>query len=127
MIEINLLPGPKKKKSSGGAGFSLDQFRAIFDSVKDPLLVGSASAWVVGLLFIAFFYTTDTARHSRLNEELTRVEAEQRRFQVMIDQKRRAERLRDSLVTEINLIRSIDGERYVWGHVLEEVSRALPD
>jgi len=128
MIEINLLPGPKKKrKASAGIGISLDQFKAIFDQVKDPLLVGAVACWVVGILVIAFFYTTDTGRMGRLQEELTRVEQEQKRFQVMIDQKRKAERLRDSLVAEINVIRSIDGERFVWGHILEEVTRALPD
>ncbi len=127
MIEINLLPGPKKKKSAGGAAISLAQIKALFEQVRDPLLVGAIAAWVVGLGVIVFLYTTDTSRLTALQEETTRVEAEQKRFQVMIDQKRKAEKLRDSLVAELGIIRGIDGERYVWGHILEEVTRALPD
>ncbi len=45
----------------------------------------------------------------------------------MIAQKRRAERLRDSLETELGEIRNIDSDRYIWPHVLEEVTKALPD
>ncbi|HWP37816.1 MAG TPA: PilN domain-containing protein, partial [Gemmatimonadales bacterium] len=50
-----------------------------------------------------------------------------RRFQALISQKRREERLRDSLILELNAIRSIDAERYVWPHILEEVTKAVPD
>ena len=47
MIEINLLPGPKKKKSAGpGFGVSLDDLKAMLATVKDPLLIGAVTAWV---------------------------------------------------------------------------------
>ena len=40
MIEINLLPG-KKKKPSGGAGFklALPDFQGLLASIKNPLLL----------------------------------------------------------------------------------------
>ena len=72
-------------------------------------------------------YAADTRRMASLDEQLVRVEAEQRRFSALIAQKRKAEQLRDSLITELTVIRNIDGERYVWAHILEEVTRALPD
>jgi Tfp pilus assembly protein PilN len=62
-----------------------------------------------------------------LRDEHTRVEAEHRRYRNLILQKRRAERLHDSLVAELTAIREIDSDRYVWPHVLEEVTKALPD
>jgi Tfp pilus assembly protein PilN len=34
--------------------------------------------------------------------------------------------IRDSLVAQIGVIRSVDGDRYVWSHVLDEVTKALP-
>src|SRR5258705_12192237 len=48
MIEINLLPG-KKKKAAGGAGLklSLPDFRAIISQIKDPWLIGVVGDWVV--------------------------------------------------------------------------------
>jgi Tfp pilus assembly protein PilN len=128
MIEVNLLPGPKKKKAGGGApSISFDDFKVILAKVKDPLLVGAVGAWAVGIAVIAILYTADTARMVALDEDLRRVEAEQRRFSALITQKRRAEQLRDSLVVELNAIRGIDAERYIWPHIMEEVTRALPD
>jgi Tfp pilus assembly protein PilN len=128
MIEINLLPGPKKKKSAG-AGFavSLDDLKAMLATVKDPLLIGAVAAWVLALVVVGFFYVTDTRKMAAQEEELGRVQSEQRRFAALIQQKRKAEILRDSLVSELTVIRSIDAQRYVWPHIFEEVSRALPD
>jgi Tfp pilus assembly protein PilN len=129
MIEVNLLPGPKKKKASGGAGLSVsfDELKALVAKVKDPLLVFAVGGWAAGLAVIAVLYTADARRLAVLQEDLTRIEAEQRRFGALIAQKRKSEQLRDSLVTELNVIRGIDAERYVWPHIMEEVTRALPD
>jgi len=127
MIEINLLPG-KKKKAAPGAGFklALPDFQGLIASIKNPwLLVASlASVIVVGgglLLFI-----TQSTRLRVLNGRLADVQAEKRRFDAVIAQKRQSERIRDSLVAEITIIRGIDADRYVWPHVLDQITKALP-
>jgi Tfp pilus assembly protein PilN len=127
MIEINLLPG-KKKKAAPGAGFklALPDFSGLIASIKNPwLLVASvASVVVVGgglLLFI-----TQSARLRVLNSRLAEVQAEKRRFDAVIAQKRQSERIRDSLVAEIAIIRGIDADRYIWPHVLDQITKALP-
>jgi Tfp pilus assembly protein PilN len=43
-----------------------------------------------------------------------------------MQQKRKAERIRDSLQTQIGVIRGVDRGRYVWPHVLDEVAKTLP-
>src|SRR5690348_10275480 len=127
MIEINLLPG-KKKKAAGGAGFklALPDFRGLLATVKNPwLLVVSVVSVVVvggGLLFFITQSTRLRVLQSRLNE----VQAEKARFDVVIAQKRQSERMRDSLVAEINIIRGIDADRYVWPHLLDQITKALP-
>ena len=126
MIRINLLPGPKKR-GGAGAGFSLGGLKGIVEQVKDPLLLGVAGSWAVGLLVVGFLYVTQTARLGALESRHTEIEAEARRFRALMVQKRRAEELRDSLVTELNAIRSIDADRYIWPHIFEEISKALPD
>jgi len=57
---------------------------------------------------------------------LEEVRAEKRRFDVVIAQKRNYENMRDSLVAQINVIRGIDADRYVWPHVLDQITKALP-
>ncbi len=127
MIEINLLPGKKSKKAAGpGFKLALPDFRAIFAQVKDPWLIGAIAAWVAVGGGGASLYVTGRARLGAAQSRLEAVKSEKRRYDIVIAQKRQAERARDSLVYEINVIRTIDASRYIWPHVLDQVTKALP-
>lgn len=126
MIEINLLPGKKKAAKGTGMSLSMPDFKAIIAQVKDPWLIGAVIAWVIvggggALLFIA-----DRARIARADSRLEQVRTEKRRYDIVIAQKRQAEKVRDSLLYEITVIRNIDADRYVWPHVLDQATKALP-
>jgi Tfp pilus assembly protein PilN len=125
-IEVNLLGGPKKARKAGG-GLSLPDFSQMFAQVKDPLFIGAIAAVVAAVLFIGTLFTLQQAKLASLESEVTEARAEARRYATLLRQKRQAEGLRDSLVVELQAIREIDGDRYVWPHVMEEVTRALPD
>lgn len=127
MIEINLLPG-KKKKKAGGAGFkfALPDFKALLTQVKDPWLLSAIGSGALAVAVVGGFFIYDGTRLARLNSQLDAVKAEKRRFDVVIAQKRNSERIRDSLVAQINVIRGIDADRYVWPHVLDQITKALP-
>ncbi len=124
-IEINLLPGARKK--AGGAGLSLPDFSQIVTRVKDPLLVGALAAWVVGLSAMGWMWYTQTSALSAMEPRLLDVQNTARRFGQIIAQKERQTSLRDSLVIELDAIRKIDGDRFVWPHIMEEVTKALPE
>lgn len=126
MIEINLLPG--KKKAAKGAGFSLSMpdFKGIIAQVKDPWLIGAVVAWVIVGGGGALLFITDRARMARAESRLEGVRQEKRRYDIVIAQKRQAENVRDSLLYEINVIRDIDADRYIWPHVLDQTTKALP-
>lgn len=125
MIRVNLLPGPQKRRGGGGA--KLPNFGEMFAKVKDPLLIGAVGAWIVGLAVIGVLYFAGAKAHSSAESRVQRVEAEARRYRALRAQKTKAEHLRDSLVVELGKIREIDADRYVWPHVLDEVTHALPD
>jgi len=124
-IEINLLPGARKK--AGGAGLSLPDFSQIVARVKDPLLVGVLATWVVGLSVMGWMWYTQTSALSAMEPRLLDVQNAARRFGQIIAQKERQTSLRDSLVIELDAIRKIDGDRFVWPHIMEEVTKALPE
>lgn len=126
MIRINLLPGPQRKRRGGG-GFSLGSATELLAKVKNPLMIGVVLAWVAGLGAAVGLWVLQTRQLAAVQDEHGRIEAEARRYRTLIREKRRAEGLRDSLRAEINAIRVIDAERYVWPHILEEVTKALPD
>jgi Tfp pilus assembly protein PilN len=125
MIEINLFPSAKKKKA--GAGLSLPDFGAMFSGFKDPLLLATIGVWIVVGGVCAAVWSFETARLAQLEPQVLQVRTEARQFRTLLAQKRKLETLRDSLGTELDLIREIDRGRYVWPHIMEEVTKALPD
>jgi type IV pilus assembly protein PilN len=129
MININLLPGQKRKAGGGGGGgfkFALPDLSAIMANVKDPWLIAAVLAWVLIGGGSAALFVLDTTRLAALESRLEGVKAEKRRFDVVIAQKRQSERIRDSLLAEIVVIRGIDADRYIWPHILDQVTKALP-
>jgi len=126
MIEINLLPGKKKKAPGAGMKLSMPDFRGIIAQVKDPWLIGAVVAWVIVGGGGALLFITDRARLASAEARLEAVRTEKRRYDIVIAQKRQAEKVRDSLLYEINVIRDIDADRYIWPHVLDQATKALP-
>lgn len=126
MIEINLLPGKKKAAKGSGLSLAMPDFKAILAQVKDPWLIGAVVAWVIVGGGGALLFITDRARFARAESRLEQVRTEKRRYDIVIAQKRQAEKVRDSLLYEINVIRNIDADRYVWPHVLDQATKALP-
>ncbi|HMG18362.1 MAG TPA: PilN domain-containing protein [Gemmatimonadales bacterium] len=126
MIEINLLPGKKKAAKGAGMKLSMPDFRGIIAQVKDPWLIGAVVAWVIVGGGGALLFITDRARLASAEARLEAVRTEKRRYDIVIAQKRQAEKVRDSLLYEINVIRDIDADRYIWPHVLDQATKALP-
>jgi len=131
MIEINLLPGKKKAAPAGGRfkfglGLKLPDFRGIIANITNPWLLAASAAWVLVLGGGLALFVTSRARLAVLNSRLEEVRAEKRRFDAVIAQKRQSEKIRDSLVAEINIIHQIDADRYIWPHILDQVTKALP-
>jgi len=127
MIEINLLPG-KKKRAAPGGGFklALPDLRGLIASVKNPWLIAASAASAVVITGVVLLFFTQTARLRVAEARLEAVRIEKRRFDAVIAQKRQSEKIRDSLVAEINVIRGIDADRYVWPHILDQITKALP-
>ena len=126
MITINLRPGQKRKRAGNPLKDVGERFRALGTRVKDPLLIGAAAAWVIvaGFLAVSMFMTQREL--SALEPRIEQARAEHTRFKTFLAQKRKQELIRDSLVAQIGVIRSVDGDRYVWPHILDEIARALP-
>ena len=76
--------------------------------------------------FLGFVFIGTTRELSALEPQLEQTRAEHKRFKAFLAEKRHQETIRDSLVAQIGVIRTVDGDRYVWPHVLDEVTKALP-
>jgi Tfp pilus assembly protein PilN len=128
MITVNLRPGKRRKRSGVSFDFKgmLSGFRDLGTKVKDPLLLGAVGGWVLVLGFLSFVYLNNVRQLYSLEPRLEQARAENKRFKTFLADKRRQEKIRDSLLAQITVIRNVDGDRYVWPHVLDEVTKALP-
>ncbi len=127
MIEINLRPGLKRKRAGTSplAGLG-ERFKALGTRVQDPMMLLAGGAWALALLFLGGTWLLGQRQLGKLEPQLEETRAEHERFRNFVAAKRREELIRDSVPAQISTIRQVDGERYVWAHVLDEVARALP-
>ncbi|HET8624924.1 MAG TPA: PilN domain-containing protein, partial [Gemmatimonadales bacterium] len=123
----NLRPGLKRKRSRGTpfAGV-LDSLRGAGARVKDPLLLGAVGAWAIVFAFLGWTWISTATELSALEPKLEHTRAEHKRFKTFLEQKRKQEVIRDSLQRQIATIKTVDGDRYIWPHVMDEVTKALP-
>ncbi len=129
MIEINLKPGAKRATAKSGPAFAglKTQFAELTSGVKDPWAIAAGVACVVVVLGLGGLYLRTGAQRAALEPQIEEAMAEQRRYQGFLREKRRAESVRDSILVQIGTIASVDGNRYVWPHILDEVQAALPE
>jgi Tfp pilus assembly protein PilN len=129
MIEINLLPGAARKKSASSTRSSIDYsalFAGLSGQLKNVYIIGGAAVAVlavaaVGIMFLKASHDRTTAE-SRLDKAMT----DSTRYASVLAARAQLMAKRDTVLRQVNLIRSIDEDRYIWPHIMDEVSRALP-
>jgi Tfp pilus assembly protein PilN len=126
MITVNLRPDLKRKRARPPMQGALEGLRGLGSKIKDPLLLVAVVSWVAVVGWLGFMFLGTAHELSALEPQLEQSRAENKRFKAFLAEKRHQEMIRDSLVAQISVIRTVDGDRYVWAHVLDEVTRALP-
>ncbi len=126
MIEVNLLPGERKTRR-GSARFDVaGTLGNLGGRIRDPWLIGSAAAVIVAVASVGVLFSTQQARASEVGAKLETVVRDSTRYSRVLDARRKLTAERDSVHRQLQIIRTIDDNRYNWAHILDEVSRALP-
>src|SRR2546423_4564680 len=127
MIEINLLPGAGRKSRGRRSGVNLKAVLAdSISRVKDPYLIAAITCVIASSAAVGWMHLTQRAQAAELAQRTEKAQLDSARFVTVIRERRPAEASRDSVRRTLEIIRAIDNDRYVWAHVLDEVSRALP-
>jgi Tfp pilus assembly protein PilN len=133
MIEINLLPNAGgKARRSGGSKFkapSLDIgafLASLGERIREPWLIAGVGVTVVAVGIMAALYVTQMAREAKVTEAVQKAVKDSTRYASVLREREMAEARRDTVLRSLNLIRAIDDDRFIWPHVMDEVSRALP-
>jgi Tfp pilus assembly protein PilN len=129
MITVNLKPGQRRKRAGNplkGLLDNLSVFKELSAKIKDPLLMGAVGAWVLVIAVLGLLYLNNLRQLYVLEPRLEQARSENRRFKAFLADKRRQEKIRDSPLAQITVIKSVDGDRYIWPHLLDEITKALP-
>jgi Tfp pilus assembly protein PilN len=125
MIQVNLLPGAAEK--SQGRDFNLSGLvSGAASSISDKYLVSAVGVVSATVLAVGFLFMGQSSRERTLMEREQRGVQDSARYRVVLEAKAKAEATRDSLYQQVAIIKSIDDSRYLWPHLLEEISNALP-
>jgi Tfp pilus assembly protein PilN len=123
LIQINLLPGGTPKRASAARGARTPSLPKVGG---DPRVaaVGGAAFLLVILAGLGWWKTG--AARTELQAAVEREMADSVRLARTISLMETLDARRDTIESKISVIRSVDGRRYVWPHLMDEVSRAVP-
>ncbi|MGD2216485.1 MAG: PilN domain-containing protein [Gemmatimonadales bacterium] len=130
LIEMNLLPGGKRgaARPKGGRKLSLPKFEGLRDMIKgDPWVIGVAVLAIIAVLHLGFTWFTQGVTFSRVTEELEIQRQDSIRYAEAIAAADSLQARQDTLQRKQAIIREIDSDRFVWPHIMDEVSEALPE
>jgi Tfp pilus assembly protein PilN len=126
LIEINLLPAGEKKRRPAGRSGAARRGPALPKFAGDPYMLGLGLLGAAIFLWLGFSWwrvnTAQAAVESRIETE-TR---DSTRFASTIQLVEAMESRQDTIESKIEVIRGVDERRYIWPHLLDEISRAIP-
>ena len=131
MIEINLLPGADAR-AQAAAGSKIDFAGVDFGHrsakrIREPWLIGVvARSRSLALAVVGVLYMQQRSANRRSRRRCRRRCRTPRATPSVLREHDKAEAQRDTVLRSLNLIRAIDDDRFIWPHVMDEVSRALP-
>lgn len=129
MIEVNLHPeGSKRRRKAPTLPALGGLFKSRGDGAgRDPWLTAAIAVPVIALLFIGWLFMSQRGERVDLEQQLAEAVEDSARLSDLRS-------LSDSLIARearirerLDLIQGLDGGRFVWSHLLDEISLALPD
>ncbi len=124
MIEINLAPGAERARSSRRRlDLPIPSLPALGADLR---LVGVGAVALLGLLAIGFSAWRQGARERELSTRLEQEVTDSTRFATALALVHTLQARQDTIEQKIGVIRGVDQRRYVWPHLLDEISGAVP-
>lgn len=131
LIEMNLLPGTKRgaaRQRRGRRKLSVPRFEGLGEAIKgDPFVIAVVGLAVLAVVHFGYTAYSQGRELSRLETELDVQRQDSIRYAANIAAADSLKARQDTLQQKAQIIREIDSDRYVWAHVLDEVSASLPD
>jgi Tfp pilus assembly protein PilN len=126
VIEVNLLPGAARRGARRGAKASGSR-RSKGTPKVDRLLLAIIGAWVLGLGVAGWLHLKSADQRQEVELAIAQAVQDSVRYNTIIVQLDKLRARRDTIAHKLVLIQELDAGRYVWAHLIDEISRVLPD
>lgn len=132
MIEINLHPGAEKRKGGdrGGPSFELPDFGdfAGLESLRaDPWQTAMIAVIVLVPLVVGGLWYLQRSDEQAIRQRLETAREDSARLAELRSLNDSLVQRRRQIRERVELVKNLDEGRFVWPHLLDEVSRALPE
>jgi Tfp pilus assembly protein PilN len=88
--------------------------------------MGAITSSILAALIVGGLHVRQVALEDSLVAREDKAKQDSARFGAVLREKHKAEAQRDSVLAQLAIIKQIDNDRFVWPHIMDEVSRALP-
>ncbi len=127
MIEVNLLPGASRRPSRRGARRRTPSSFAKRLGGVDRIALFVGAAWIVSLGGFGWLFLGSRSEEAGLRASMERAQQDSVRYGRVVQSVAHLTARRDTIARKLEIIQQIDADRYVWAHLMDEISRALPD
>ncbi len=125
LIEINLAPGAAAARGKRKALASL-KLPAMPSLGGDVRILGGVAAGLLVVGLAGFGYWRMGAHQEALRLRIEQEVTDSIRYASTIELVRTLQARQDTVKQKIEIIRSVDSKRYLWGHLLDEISKSVP-
>lgn len=126
MIEVNLLPGASRRSARRSIRLPVSLPR-LDGLVHDRWTAFIVASWIIGPALILWMFLGTRSRTEELTLAVEQAVQDSTRYARLIEAQENLNARRDTIAEKLRIIQEIDAGRYVWAHILDEVSRALPE
>lgn len=126
MLQVNLLPGHRAKTPRRGA-----QARGLISQLSDfasmdRYTLAAVAGVLLATLSLGWMVKKERSQSHQMTLRLQTAVRDSAEFADVLAARSHAVAYKDSVMRQLYLIKSIDGMRYTWAHILDEVNTALP-
>lgn len=125
VIEINLVPGAERRRpaSRKASALKMPAMPSFSGESQTPLFAAGGAAL---LLLVVYAMWSLGARHAELESQVQAEVRDSTRFAATIEMVNTLQARQDTMQLKIGIIREVDQRRYVWPHLVDEISEAVP-
>lgn len=131
MININLLPGSTRRTKRRLPQFSLkrspSERRVKESKPRDTWATFAVAAWVVAPALVGWMFISSSRTRSELNVAIEGARLDSARYAEIRAANAVLLARQDTIAQKLQIIQEIDASRYTWAHIIDEVSRAVPE